>query len=158
MAKITVSRDLVLSIANKDNRKFVNNVNEKVNDLLASSIEDLSSQVSYISLDNTVLQPANELFNDSMVDNSYFIYLLGVESVQLDLNTAKKSRFWDSLKTRLKIAWQNRKMFKKKKKRRKKKNQEETVLDVKFDPSKYTVYDLAEDLQKTMCKYCKWFF
>ncbi|MBP3345156.1 MAG: hypothetical protein J6K97_03015, partial [Clostridia bacterium] len=94
MAKITVSRDLVLSIANKDNRKFVNNVNEKVNDLLASSIEDLSSQVSYISLDNTVLQPANELFNDSMVDNSYFIYLLGVESVQLDLNTAKKSRFW----------------------------------------------------------------
>ena len=153
MAKITVSRDLVLSIANKDNRKFVNNVNEKVNDLLASSIEDLSSQVSYISLDNTVLQPANELFNDSMVDNSYFIYLLGVESVQLDLNTAKKSRFWDSLKTRLKIAWQNRKMFKKKKKRRKKKNQEETVLDVKFDPSKYTVYDLAEDLQKTMCNY-----
>lgn len=154
MAKITINANLIQAIANKDSKKYVKNINKKVNDLLACAIESLSAQVSYISLENSVLQPANELFNESMVDNSSFIYLLGIDSPQLDLNTAKKSRFWDSLKTRAKIAWQNRKYFKKRKRRkRKKQQQEDTVLDVKFDPSKYTVYKLAEDLQHSICNY-----
>ena len=154
MAQINISKDLILSIANKDNKEFVNNVNEKVNSLLTSSITDLASQISYISLKNTILQPVNELFNDSMVDGSDFVYILGIESAQLDLNTAKKLKYWEIFKTRLKIAWQSRKLFRKRKKRRKKtKQQEEISLDVKFDPGKYTVYNLTEDMQKCICNY-----
>ena len=48
----------------------------------------------------------------------------------------------------------NRKLFKKRKrKRRKKQQQEDVVFDIKFDPSKYTVYKLTEDLQKSICNY-----
>ena len=155
MARITISEHLITSLAKKNNKDFVKQMNEKINNLLALSIENLASQVSYISLDTSILQPVNELFNDSMVDSSEFAYVLGVESAQLDLNTMKKSRFWENLKTRLKRAWQSRKMFKKKKrKKRKKKNEEpEISLDVKFDPTKYNVYSLTEDLQNSICQY-----
>lgn len=154
MAKITVSKHLILSIAKKDSKGFAKQMNEKINNLLAASIESLSSQVSYISLDTAVLQPVNELFNDSMVDNSEFVYVLGVENAQLDLNTMKKSRAWENFKTRIKNAWKNRKMFKRKKRRKRKKQEEaETVLDVKFDPTKYNVYSLTEDLQGCLCNY-----
>jgi len=153
MAKIAISKDLILSIANKNSKNFVKNINDKVNELLTSSIESLSMQVSYISLENTILQPVNELFNDSMVDNSEFVYVLGVENAQLDLNTIKKSKIWEIIKTRAKIAWQSRKLFKKRKRKKRKKNQEPAVLEVKFDPSKYTVYSLTEDLQHAICQY-----
>lgn len=154
MAKISVSRNLVMSIANKDSKKFVSQMNKKINRLVASAIESLSSQVSYISLETSILQPVNELFNDSMVDNSNFVYVLGVENAQLDLNTVRKSRFWETFKTKIKVAWQNRKMFKRKKRKKRKKQEEtETVLDVKFDPTKYNVYTLTEDLQGCLCNY-----
>ena len=153
MAKLSISKDLILSIANKNSKNFVKNINDKVNDLLTSSIDSLAGNVSYISLQNTILQPVNELFNDSMVDNSEFVYVLGVENAQLDLNTAKKSKIWDIIKSRAKIAWQNRKFFKKRKRKRKKKAEESEILHVRFDPSKYTVYTLTEDLQHSMCQF-----
>ena len=40
-----------------------NSLFKKVKNLLTESIDSLSTQVSYISLDNTILQPVNEIFN-----------------------------------------------------------------------------------------------
>ena len=63
MAKVKISKQLIEMIANKDNSTFVKNINEKVNQILSQSIENLSIKVPYISLDNVVLQPINEIFN-----------------------------------------------------------------------------------------------
>ncbi|MBQ8908929.1 MAG: hypothetical protein IJY90_01365 [Clostridia bacterium] len=154
MAKISISKDLILSIANKNSKTYVKGINDKVNALLTASVSNLATQVSYISLENTVLQPVNELFSDSMVDNSEFVYVLGVESAQLDLNTIKKSKIWEIIKTRAKIAWQSRKYFRKRKRKRRKKQKEEVEpLNIQFDPSKYTVYSLTEDLQRSIAQY-----
>ena len=104
---------------------------------------------------NVVLQPVNELISNSFVDNSHCMYFLGVENAQLEMNTQHKMNFWRNLKERFKIAWDNRSVFrrKKRKRRRRKLKLEETEKKVKFDPSKYSIYDLTEDLQNSISNF-----
>lgn len=155
MPKVKISKQLIEMIANKDNSNFAKTINEKVNEILSVSIENLSKKVSYISVDNVILQPANELFNTAFIDGSNYVYLLGIENAQLNLNTIKKESKWKSFKKNLIYFWQNRKTFKKKKKRKKKKN--ESALQKKsnsiVDLTKYTILDLSEDLQQSI-SYC----
>lgn len=157
MPKIQITKELINSIANQDTKKFVKNVNARINEILSEAIDNLSSQVSYINLKNVTLQPVNELLNNSFVDNSSFVYFLGIENAQLEMNTAKRMNFWRNFKDRLKFAWENRKSFgkikKKRRKRKKMKVQEEKTEVFKFDPSKYSIYDLTEDLQHSIINY-----
>ena len=158
MAKIQISKQLIESIANQNNRKFVKEINKNLNEVLALSIDNLSSKVSYINLKNVTLQPMNVLVNDSFVDNSNCIFFLGIDNAQLEINTGKKMNFWRNFKDRLKFAWENRKDFgrirKRKRKRKKKMKLDENKYEkVEFDPSKYTIYDLAEDLQHSISNY-----
>lgn len=156
MPKLQITRELINSIANQDNKKYLKNINKKVNEILALSIDNLSNKVSYINLKNVVLQPVNELINNSFVDNSSCAYFLGIENAQLELNTSRKMNFWRNFKERLKFAWANRKLFnrRKRKKRKKRFKTEENVQSkVKFDPSKYSIYDLAEDFQYSLSNY-----
>lgn len=157
MAKVKISKQLIEMIANKDNSTFVKNINEKVNELLAISIENLSNKIPYISLENVVLQPINETFNNAFIDGSNYIYLLGVENAQLEINTVKKEGFWKDLRKKFVYFWKNRKSFKKKKRRRRKQKEElktaQTVDLSKIDQSKYTIFDLSEDLQQSMSNY-----
>ena len=157
MSKLEITRELINSIANQNNKKFVKNINKRVNETLELAIDNLSAKVSYINLNNVTLQPVNELLNDSFVDNSNCIYFLGIDSAQLEMNTAKKMNFWRNFKERLKYAWENRKAFgrrRKKRKRKKKMKLEEVKHEkVSFDPSKYSIYDLAEDMQHSISNY-----
>lgn len=154
MARIKVSKSLIISIAEKGNEKFVKNINKKVNQIFSSAIDRLSNQISYVSIKNIIFQPVNELFSGAMVDSSSFTYFLGVDNAQLELNTINKTPFWKHVKEEIKFAWQNRNTFKKKKKRKKKKNQEEVIQPaIKFDPEKYNVYNLTQDLQDTVIQY-----
>jgi len=155
MPKIQITRELINSIANQNNKKFVKNVNNRVNETLALAIDNLSSKVSYINLKNVTLQPVNELITNSFVDNSNCVYFLGIENAQLEMNTAKKMNFWHNFKERLKFAWENRKAFgkRKKKKRKKKMKLEEQKPHTRIDPSKYSIYNLAEDLQESLSNY-----
>ena len=156
MPKIQISKELINSIANQDNKKFVKNINKKVNEKLALAIDNLSGKVSYINLKNVSLQPVNELITNAFVDNSNCVYFLGIESAQLEMNTNQKLNFWRNFKERLKFAWNNRKLFnrKKKKKRRRKKIEIDAKRhEVNFDPSKYSIYDIAEDMQHAISEY-----
>ena len=112
MPKMKISKQLIEMIASKDNSEFVKNIHEKVNDVLSLSIESLSKKVSYISLDNVIMQPINEIFNNAFVDGSCYTYLLGIENAQLELNTIKKEGKWKSFKKKLAEAWKNRRYFK----------------------------------------------
>ncbi len=152
MAKIKITKELINSIVRQDHKKYINKLNKKVNQVLATSINLLSNKVSYINLKNVVLQPMNEILNGSFVDNSKFIYFLGIDNAQLELNSTKSTNFWRNFKERLKFAWENRKTFKKKKRRqRRRRKEEQKMTTINFDPSKYNMYALSEDLQNSLC-------
>lgn len=157
MPKISISKQLIEMIANKDNSQIVKTINEKVNQYLALSIENLSNKVSYITLDNVVFQPINETFNNAFVDGSDYVYLLGVENAQLELNTIKKEGKWKAFKKRFIYLWKNRKTLKKKKKRRRKKKEDDKSLEIpklqNVDQTSYTIFDLTEDLQNSLINY-----
>ena len=158
MAKINISKEIILSIANQDNSKFIENIDEKVNSLFVSAIEKMSNSISYVNSKNVYLQPVNELLTGAMIDNSVFEYLLGIENAQLELNTSKHNEFLKNLKDRFKFAWDSRRLFKKRRKKRRKKKeedlkQEEMLNNIKFDPSKYDIYSLASDLQDTLVQF-----
>ena len=150
MAKIKISREVVESLINQQNVKYIEHTNKKINKLISSSIKDLSEKNSYISLKNVVLQPINELLTDAMIESSSFVYFLGINNTQLELNTTNKSTFWKNLKQRFIFAWTNRR-----KRRRKKKKQENQEPDIGpiADTSKYNIYNLTQDLQDTLIKF-----
>lgn len=161
MSKIKISREIVNSIANQKNEKYEKSVDNFVSRLFSSALKDLSKKVSYITNKNVTLQPVNELMNGTMIDNSFFVYFLGVNSPQIEINTTEKSSFWNNFKKKFIYAWRNRKyslnINKKKSKRRLKKEEklqkrdEEKLQNVSID--KYTIYNLTQDIQNEILKY-----
>ncbi len=153
-----IDKQLIESIVRKKNDEFIDKVNEKLNLIVSNAVDDLAQQIAYINLDNVILQPANELISGAFTDNSKFVYLMGIDSAQLELNTLKSTNFWKDLKNRILFAWQNRNTRRAKRKERKKKKKQEKELAVNpviynFDPSKYNIYSLCEDLQTAIAKF-----
>lgn len=157
MQNIKISKDMISNLAEQENKKFIKNTNKLVNNIVGSALKDLSEKVSFLSLNKVVLQPANELISGAFIDGSVFVYLLGVQNVQLELNTSRKVGAWKRFKDRLKLSWENRNTLFKKRRRKKNKNKEKNLEtnneSLKFDPSKYTIYDLSDDLQKAIVNY-----
>lgn len=156
MQNLNISKDMIYNIAEQDNKKYIKNIKKLVNNIVGSALKDLANKISFVTLNKVVLQPANELISGAFIDGSSFVYLLGIQNVQLEINTSRKISFWKRLKSRIKWSWDNRKTFLKKRKR-KKKNKEKNIdiknESIKFDPSKYTIYDLSDDLQKAIINY-----
>lgn len=157
MSGKVIDKQLIESIVRKKNDEYIDKVSEKVNLIVSNAIDDLSHQISYINLDNVIFQPVNELLNGAFTDNSKFVYFLGIDSAQLELNTLKSTNFWKELKNTIIYAWQHRntRRARRKEKKRKKKEAENsnlaTVYD--FDPSKYNIYKACEDLQTAIAKF-----
>ena len=89
MSSINVSKDLINNIAEQENKKFIKGTTKLISQILGESIKDLSEKVSFISVDKVILQPANELISGAFIDSSNFVYLLGVQNIQLEINTSK---------------------------------------------------------------------
>lgn len=155
MASLNVSKDMIINIAEQENKKYIKLTNQLVNNVLALAIEDLSQKISFISIKNAILQPANELVSGGFIDGSNFVYLLGIKNVQLELNTSRKLPFLQNLKERFKWAWANRKplFYRKRKRKKRKKDTTDSVQNIKFDVNKYSIYNLAEDLQKAIANH-----
>lgn len=155
MADINITSDLINNIASQENKKYIRNVNNLINQILGASVQDLSKKISFVTAKNVILQPVNELISGGFVDTSNFVYFLGIQNSQLELNTVKKLPFWQNFKEKIKIAWQNRKViYKRKKKHRKKEKPSDKVQKKEeIDLSKYTLYNLADDLQNTIINY-----
>ncbi len=157
MSKLSISKELIVSIAEQENIKYIKNISKKLNMILSSALKKMSEKISYVNLDNIILQPINELMSGALVDNSDFIYFLGIKNAQLEMNTARKIPLWQNIVNRFKFAWENRKSSKRKKRkklfRRKKEAKTINLSDYKFDPSKYNIYNLTEDLQNAIIEY-----
>ncbi len=154
-----IEKQLIESIVRKKNNEFISKVGEKINIVVSNAIDQLSQQIAYVNLDNVIFQPVNELLSGAFTDNSKFVYFLGVDSAQLELNTLKSTTFWKDLKTRVINAWKfrNTKRARRKRLKKMKKEAEEAKLKpviYEFDPSKYNIYKLCEDLQNAIAEFC----
>ncbi len=148
MAKVQISKNLINSIASQNNEIYLERTQNLVRSVVSASVEELAEKVSYVTKNNVVLQPVNELLSGAFCDNSQFVYFLGIENAQLELNTAKKTNFWRELWQRFKLAWQNRR--KRRKKKKKKDDKVEVDNSKPQDMSKYSIYDLGVDFQKAV--------
>lgn len=152
MNRKVIDKNLIESIVRKDNDEFVDNVTEKLNNIVANAVNDLSRQIAYINVNNVFLQPVNELLTGGFTDNSKFVYFLGIDSAQLELNTLNSTNLWRNIKNTVKNAWfAGRKRRKKRKKKDKQQDDKVEIYD--FDPAKYNIYSLCEDLQTAIAKY-----
>jgi len=147
--KAQISKSLIESIIRNQNTQYIESTNEKVNSLLSYCVDELSKKTAFINLDNVILQPMNELITGAFTDNSSFVYFLGIDNAQLEINTLSATQFWKKFKERVIFAWQNRNS-KKKKKKKKKDKVEDKKKTTDFNPEKYNLYTLCEDLQNTL--------
>lgn len=145
MAKIKISKSLINTIASQNNEIFLQKTQDMVKNIVSASVEELAGKVSYVTINNVVFQPVNELLSGAFCDNSQFVYFLGVENAQLELNTAKKTNFWRKFWQKFKSAWSNR--WKRHKKKKKKNDDSEIAITKPADMSNYSIYNLAQDLQ-----------
>ena len=155
MKNKAISKQMIERIVSNDNSSFVDNISSKVEGLVGSAISDLAQKISYINVKNVILQPMNELMTGAMTDNSKFVYFLGIDNVQIDLNTSKSTRFWKDLKAKVIHAWRTRGSAKRARKRMQKLSEKEALKphEIVFDPSKYDLFNLTEDLQNAFTKY-----
>lgn len=137
-----VTRSLIESIAAMDVSEFAQQTEDKVSALVSMAVQDMSKSLPFISVEKCILQPANETFNGAMTPESEFIYFLGLDSPQLEINCIQYNDSWKKFKERLRFAWTNSK----KKKRKKKKN---AVAEAPFiyQEGKYNLSSLTDDLQ-----------
>lgn len=133
------------NIVSNDNIEFTEKLQEKVANLLSVAIEELSQRVPFISLENAILQPFNETFNGAFTPMSKYVYLLGINSPQLESNSLNRSFSFKKFRDRFIKAWYDSK--RKKSKRRKKKEEEESHKYNEFDPTRYNLDNLRRDLQ-----------
>ena len=152
MNKISINKELINNIANLENKKYIKQTNKLINNIIGATIEKMEQQVSFVSLKNTILQPVNELLTGAIIDNSAFIYILGINNPQLELNTIKGESLWKNFKEKFIIAWRNRKSIfnrRKRKKKKFKKNKDENLqfTNKPIDVTKYNLSNLVEDFQ-----------
>lgn len=150
--KSVINKALIEGLLRQNNEDYTNSIDDLVRRIVGTAIDELSHKNAFVSLNNVILEPANELLTGGFTDNSKFVYFLGVDNAQIELNTQKYNDTWKKIKQRIVYAWKNRKI-KKKKKRRKKEVIEAPKVNLDFDPAKYNLINLCVDLQRTMAQY-----
>ena len=148
--KETFDAKFIKNIVESDNAEFVESLEEKVINLLALSIDELSTRVPFISIDNTILQAVNETFNGAYTPMSKYVYFLGINSPQIEINSLNKSVNFKKLRQNFIQAWHDSK--RRKSKKRKRKEEEESHKFADFEPEKYNLEALRHDLQLAIAK------
>ena len=141
-----ISRKLIESIADENVSEFAEATEEKIAALCSLAVTELSYSVPFVSVEKTILQPVNESFNGSTSAESEYIYFLGIESPQIEINCLQYNDWWKRFKDRFVYAWN----ASKKKKRRTKKKKAEDSAPIQFDAEKYNLDKLVSDLQVAM--------
>ncbi len=138
-----ISRKLIESIAKEDISDFASETEQKIISLCSSAVSELSLTVPFVNIDKTILQPVNEMFNGAMSAESEYVYFLGVESPQIEINCLQYNDLWKKIKERFLNAWRDSK----RKKRRKKDTKNSSSNEIKFDSEKYNLDKFVSDLQ-----------
>lgn len=140
-----VDKKLIESIANDDNSSFAGVMQEKIVNLMGNSLSNLAVRVPFINIENTILQPVNETFNGAFTPMSSYIYFLGINSPQMEINSLKNNLNLKKIREKISKAWHDSK--RKKSKRRQQKEEEKNREFTDFEPEKYNLESFKHDLQ-----------
>lgn len=135
-----INREMLEGITRSSNSQFIDTINDKVFTLISLAIEELSKNNPFVSFNNVILQPVNEVLTGGLTDISPFIYFLGIDSAQLEINTLTNTVLWKKWKDKIVYAWKHRKDDKKRKRKKKKKDEPEPQYIPKaINPEKYNI-------------------
>jgi len=147
--KNQLNRDLVEGISESSNQEFSAKVNQFVYDLVSNAINDVSAKSPFIRPEKCVLIPVNESYTGAFSQLSEYSYFLGVDNIQIELNSKTKKNYLKYLWKEFKSAWRIGR--KKRKKKRKKNKEDEKSAIISID--KYKLSDLRSDLASKMADY-----
>lgn len=153
--KININRRLIQGIIDSANPEFIYSMDEKIQNIIVNVVDDLSNRCPYVSLNNTILQPVNEVFTGGFSSNAQFCYFLGVENTQIEMNTIEKKHFWKSLKRKFLNAWYKTRSVKKRKRKKDKDIEQENVPESqeKKTASNYKLVHLKLDIQDALLNF-----
>ena len=143
--KNQLNRDLIEELNESNNPEFLDNVNDKMYDLISCTISDISLKSPFIKPDKCVFFPVNELYTCAVSQLSELTYFLGVENPQIEFNSKKKSNFWKNFWREFKASWR----LGKKKYKKEKKSVSVAAVD------KYNLIDFKHDIVKTLADYLR---
>ena len=153
--KININRRLIQGIIDSANPEFIYSMDEKIQNIIVNVVDDLSNRCPYVSLNNTILQPVNEVFTGGFSSNAQFCYFLGVENTQIEMNTIEKKHFWKSLKRKFLNAWYKTRSVKKRKRKKDKDVEQGNVPESqeKKTASNYKLVHLKLDIQDALLNF-----
>lgn len=149
----SISKKLIENIAYADNAQFGEEVEKTIFNLISLAVEDLGKTVPYVSVSNCVIQPINETFTSTYLPGSDFVYFLGIQSPQLEINSLTYSNTWNNLKKRFKEAWINssRRLRKRRERQRRAGVLDESAVETNLE--KYTFDNLLHDFQISLTRF-----
>ncbi len=136
--KTEINRKLIESLSESNNSEFVENINDIVYSLMSRVVESISTKSPFVVPEKCVLIPVGENYIGSITQLSEFIYFLGIENPQIELNSRSSKHLWKLFLREFKASWR---LGKKKYKDSKKKN---TTVPDTID--KYKLTDFRHDV------------
>ena len=136
------------SILLENEKTFSENLTHTLYNVLALAIDELSTKVPFITHDNVIIQPINEVFNGAITPMSKYVFYMGIMSPQLEYNCLNYKDGFKKFRKRLAKAWQDSKRkTKRRKKREELKKSFQNIEFEEFEPEKYNLDSFKRDLQ-----------
>lgn len=143
-----LDRNLVESLSESSKSEFSEKINEVVCSVVSDALNELCEKSPLVRMDKCLLMPVNETYMGAFSQLSEYTYFLGVDNVQIELNSTVKKNWFKYIWKEFKTAWRMRKN----KPKKKKKNEIEEIKH-DFEPSKYRIIDLKSDLASKIANY-----
>ncbi len=143
--KNQLNRELIESLGESGNTKFLERVNDLISGLISQSVLDISEMSAFVRMDKCVFLPVNEIYTGAISQLSTYDYFLGVENPQIEFNSKTKKNFWKFVWREFKAAWR----LGKKKYKKMKKEEVRSVENIE----KYKLSDFRHDIVRTMANY-----
>lgn len=143
--KVEIDRDLIEGLNESSNRHFVEKVNDRVYELVANAVRDISEISPFVNPEKCVLVPANEAVTGAFSQLSEYDYFFGIENKQIELNSKTRKNFWKFVWREFKASWRiGRKKYKKEKK-----NAQPKLESI----DKYRLSDFQYDMTRKLADY-----
>lgn len=115
--KSQLNRELIESLNESNNSNFHKQVNEFVYMLMSNVVSDISEKSPFITVERSILQPVNEVYLGAFSQLSEYDFFLGVDNIQIEMNTKTRKNFWKNVWREFRASWRlGRKKYKKDKK------------------------------------------
>lgn len=114
--KSPLNRELVGSLNESKNQDFVDQLNEKIQNIVANAVSDVSEKSPFVKLEQCIFLPVAENYTGAVAQMTKYSYFLGIDNPLLESNSVKKSNIFKNLWREFRANWRiGRKKYKKQK-------------------------------------------